>query len=173
MESDYSEMLPVEGPHTACYLRTLWAFPHFPSQSIFLILTECMFFPLFVTVFFFFFFCHSKESHPQAFAEAVNKVSDLSARKLCMDYVSQELTNSQLCDVSPLWLLWALMFVWKTFHLSRPRSTVLFFNRDSQRQPVSHVDLLPHTMLFLIMTLLCDSKHTLVLHHADWRFLYV
>lgn len=94
------------------------------------------------------FFYHTKESRPQAFAEAVNKVSHLSAKKLHMDYVSQELTNSQLCDVSPLWLLWALMFVWKTFHLSRPCSTILFFNRDSQRQPVSHVDLLPPTVLF-------------------------
>lgn len=128
------------------------------------------FFSLCVTIF----FCHSKESRPQAFAEAVNKVSHLSAtRKLCMDYISQELTNSQLLwCFSTLTALSSDVCLKKTFHLSRPRLTVLFFNRDSQRQPVSHVDLLPPTVLFLIITFLCDSKHTRVLHHAVCRFLY-
>lgn len=83
-------MLPVEGPLTAENPLSVTSLPitHHPSdfEGTSLLFALCDHF-----------FCHSKESRPQAFAETVNKVSHLSAtRKLRMDYISQELTNSQL-----------------------------------------------------------------------------
>jgi len=92
MESDYSEILPVEGPLTAenPFYMSLHTYHLSDFEGTFLLLALCDHFCIF-------FFSHSKESRPQAFAEAVNKVSHLSAtRKLRMDYISQELKNRQL-----------------------------------------------------------------------------
>lgn len=132
-------MLLVEGPHTVFYLRK--PFKHRLTS--------------YHRASFWFWRNGSSLRFVWPFFETVKKASHRLLQELSMKSViclwlyglRQSGANKQpalWCFSTPT----ALMFVWETFHLSRSRSTVPFFNRDSQRQLVSHVDLLPPTVLF-------------------------